>query len=418
MACAWSPCGAKSVTSWKRPPRARLGVEVGRGLGEGLGGCRRLFLRAGTGAHGAPAYSITDRACLTIAACGRPPGSWWRSFPCLSSRCSAASRARSPPTSSACRGSRSSRRTAPTSSRRSWRGTARPSRATRSSGGSSSRAPRSRPSSATRSWRRRTRTSSSHGGVDLPRTFAALVTNVQPGGYAQGGSTLTQQLARAIFLSPDKTLSRKINEALVAFEIERRYSKDQILTMYANEIYLGHGNYGVEAACRYYFGKSVSARDPRRGGAARRNRAAAGGPVAVPQPRAREGPALDGASADARGRIHHRGRAAGGRRRAAAEVALSRRSRSSVPTTARRSGSTSRGPTARRISTGAACASSRRWTRSCRRGRRRRSAGACARSRGGTGSTSPATSRPRATAPSTPTSTRPGRARRSPRASA
>jgi penicillin-binding protein 1A len=98
-----------------------------------------------------------------------------------------------------------------------------------------------------------------HGGVDLPRTFSALVTNVQAGGYAQGGSTLTQQLARAIFLSPNKTMSRKINEALVAFEIERRYSKDQILTMYANEIYLGHGNYGVEAACRYYFGKSVSA---------------------------------------------------------------------------------------------------------------------------------------------------------------
>src|SRR6202158_4569990 len=96
-----------------------------------------------------------------------------------------------------------------------------------------------------------------HGGVDLPRTFSALVANVQQGGYAQGGSTLTQQLARAIFLSPNKTLSRKINEALVAFEIERRYSKDQILTMYANEIYLGHGNYGFEAASRYYFGKGV-----------------------------------------------------------------------------------------------------------------------------------------------------------------
>ncbi len=96
-----------------------------------------------------------------------------------------------------------------------------------------------------------------HGGIDVRRTLSALVTNMQQGGYAQGGSTLTQQLARAIFLSPRKTLSRKVNEALVAFEIERRYSKDQILTMYANEIYLGHGNYGVEAACRYYFGKSV-----------------------------------------------------------------------------------------------------------------------------------------------------------------
>ena len=96
-----------------------------------------------------------------------------------------------------------------------------------------------------------------HGGIDVRRTASALLANVQQGGYAQGGSTLTQQLARAIFLSPQKTLSRNVNEALVACEIERRYSKDQSLTMYANEIYLGHGNYGVEAACRFYFGKSV-----------------------------------------------------------------------------------------------------------------------------------------------------------------
>jgi penicillin-binding protein 1A len=96
-----------------------------------------------------------------------------------------------------------------------------------------------------------------HGGVDLRRTVSALAANLRSHGYAQGGSTLTQQLARAIFLSPRKTISRKVNEALVAFEIERRYSKDQILTMYVNEIYLGHGNYGFEAAARYYFGKTV-----------------------------------------------------------------------------------------------------------------------------------------------------------------
>lgn len=96
-----------------------------------------------------------------------------------------------------------------------------------------------------------------HGGVDLARTVSALLSNLRQKSYAQGGSTLTQQLARAIFLSPRKTISRKINEMFVAFEIERRYSKDQILAMYANEIYLGHGNYGVEAASRYYFGKSV-----------------------------------------------------------------------------------------------------------------------------------------------------------------
>jgi penicillin-binding protein 1A len=96
-----------------------------------------------------------------------------------------------------------------------------------------------------------------HGGVDLQRTVSAMFTNLRQKTYAQGGSTLTQQLARAIFLSPRKTISRKINEAFVAFEIERRYSKEQILTMYANEIYLGHGNYGVEAAARYYFGKGI-----------------------------------------------------------------------------------------------------------------------------------------------------------------
>jgi penicillin-binding protein 1A len=96
-----------------------------------------------------------------------------------------------------------------------------------------------------------------HGGIDLPRTFAALTADVRNKRYSQGASTLTQQLARRIFLSPRKTISRKVNEALVAFEIERRYSKDQILTMYANDVPLGHGNYGVEAGARYYFGKSV-----------------------------------------------------------------------------------------------------------------------------------------------------------------
>jgi penicillin-binding protein 1A len=98
-----------------------------------------------------------------------------------------------------------------------------------------------------------------HSGVDLARTVLAVASDVRSQRYAQGGSTLTQQLARAIFLSPRKTLSRKINEYLVTFEIERRYSKDQILTLYANEIYLGHGNYGFEAASRYYFGKSLKA---------------------------------------------------------------------------------------------------------------------------------------------------------------
>ena len=96
-----------------------------------------------------------------------------------------------------------------------------------------------------------------HGGLDLTRTLSAVLINLKSQRYSQGASTLTQQLARAIFLSPSKTLTRKINEAFVAFEIERRYSKDQILTLYANVIHWGHGNYGIEAASRYYFGKSV-----------------------------------------------------------------------------------------------------------------------------------------------------------------
>lgn len=96
-----------------------------------------------------------------------------------------------------------------------------------------------------------------HGGLDLTRTVSAVFINLRSQRYSQGASTLTQQLARRIFLSPSKTLTRKINELFVAFEIERRYSKDQILTLYANVIPWGHGNYGIEAASRYYFGKGV-----------------------------------------------------------------------------------------------------------------------------------------------------------------
>jgi penicillin-binding protein 1A len=93
-----------------------------------------------------------------------------------------------------------------------------------------------------------------HGGIDVVRIVSAGTKDFLLRRYAEGASTLTQQLARAVFLTPQKSLSRKINEALLAVEIERRFSKDQILTLYCNQIYLGHGNYGVEAAARYYFG--------------------------------------------------------------------------------------------------------------------------------------------------------------------
>ena len=93
-----------------------------------------------------------------------------------------------------------------------------------------------------------------HGGIDVVRIVSAGTKDFLLHRYAEGASTLTQQLARAVFLTPQKSISRKVNEALLAVDIERRFSKDQILTLYCNQIYLGHGNYGVEAASRYYFG--------------------------------------------------------------------------------------------------------------------------------------------------------------------
>ena len=74
---------------------------------------------------------------------------------------------------------------------------------------------------------------------------------------AQGGSTLTQQLAKNLFLKPERTLERKVQEVLLALWLEHKHSKDQILEMYLNRVYFGSGAYGVEAASRRYFGKSA-----------------------------------------------------------------------------------------------------------------------------------------------------------------
>jgi len=98
----------------------------------------------------------------------------------------------------------------------------------------------------------------SHRGID-PRGIArALLTNVRTLRLAEGGSTITQQLAKVLFLTPEKNLARKIKEVLLALQIEREYPKDKILEMYFNQIYFGHGAYGVEAAAQTYFGKSVN----------------------------------------------------------------------------------------------------------------------------------------------------------------
>jgi penicillin-binding protein 1A len=97
----------------------------------------------------------------------------------------------------------------------------------------------------------------SHFGVDPIGIARAVWQNYRRGRIVEGGSTITQQLTKVLFLTPDKSLERKIKEAVLALELERRYSKDRILEMYLNQVYFGNGAYGVEAAARTYFGKSV-----------------------------------------------------------------------------------------------------------------------------------------------------------------
>ncbi len=101
-----------------------------------------------------------------------------------------------------------------------------------------------------------------HWGVDFPRVAQAAWRNVVQMRKAEGASTLTMQLARVLFLSPDKSFRRKVQEVLLAIQIERHYTKEQIFTMYCNQIYLAHGNYGFEAASQFYFGKPVGQLKP------------------------------------------------------------------------------------------------------------------------------------------------------------
>ena len=96
-----------------------------------------------------------------------------------------------------------------------------------------------------------------HSGIDPFRIIGALVANIKEGGYLQGGSTITQQLAKMIFLSPKKSISRKIQEAALSLQIERKYTKDEILERYFNQAYFGTRAYGIEAASHVYFGKTI-----------------------------------------------------------------------------------------------------------------------------------------------------------------
>lgn len=95
-----------------------------------------------------------------------------------------------------------------------------------------------------------------HGGIDYRGTARALISTLS-GQEVQGGSTITQQLAKNAFLTQERTITRKIKEAFIAKELEHKYTKDEILTMYLNQIYFGQGAYGIESAAMYYFGKHV-----------------------------------------------------------------------------------------------------------------------------------------------------------------
>ena len=93
-----------------------------------------------------------------------------------------------------------------------------------------------------------------HSGVDLKGILRAVLVNIREGKLIQGGSTLTQQLAKNLFLTPERTIERKIKELLLAFWLEYKFEKIDILSIYLNRVYMGSGTYGVEAASMQYFG--------------------------------------------------------------------------------------------------------------------------------------------------------------------
>ncbi|MBS3957048.1 MAG: PBP1A family penicillin-binding protein [Clostridiales bacterium] len=100
-----------------------------------------------------------------------------------------------------------------------------------------------------------------HRGIDPIGIARALWVDIRTRSAAQGGSTITQQYVKNAFITPEKTLRRKISEAILAYRLEQRYSKDRVLELYLNTIYFGHGAYGVESAAQVYFGKPVDQLD-------------------------------------------------------------------------------------------------------------------------------------------------------------
>lgn len=97
-----------------------------------------------------------------------------------------------------------------------------------------------------------------HRGISIKRIGGALLSNIKSDSLSQGASTITQQLARNLFLSNEKTYKRKIEEISIAIALESKYTKDEILESYLNTIYFGHGVYGIQDACKFFFGKEAS----------------------------------------------------------------------------------------------------------------------------------------------------------------
>ena len=96
-----------------------------------------------------------------------------------------------------------------------------------------------------------------HHGIDFQSILRAVVLDIKAFSKVQGASTLTQQLAKNVFLTHEKTFMRKTKEVIIAINLERKYTKDQILEMYLNQVYFGHGVYGIGGAAKYYFGKDI-----------------------------------------------------------------------------------------------------------------------------------------------------------------
>ena len=151
----------------------------------------------------------------------------------------------------------------------------------------------------------------SHYGVDPLGILRAAVANVLHRGVSQGGSTLTQQLAKNLFLTQERTMQRKLQEVELALWLERKHSKAEILELYLNRVYFGSGAYGVEAAAQRYFGKSAKSVTRRRSRDARGPRQIAVAAGAEPQSRRRREARANRARRDGGRQIHHRGAGAG-----------------------------------------------------------------------------------------------------------